>query len=152
MTLPADFKRLINTYGVGSFLNFIYPLSPFAPFDAAINLLSGSTLQRLRAYRSGQDEFPQYSPPFPAYPHKFGLFPWAITINGDTLFWLRQGTPDKWPVIICNSKFTEIYDRFDCTATEFLCRLFTGKIESEVFADDLLTLKLEFIPYSKKCS
>jgi hypothetical protein len=150
MKLPADFKKLINIYGTGCFLGFLYPLSPFAPFNTSLNMLSGDTRHLLYNYKSGQKEFPQYSPPFSAYPDESGLFPWAITVNGDTLFWLRQGNPNKWPIVVCDSKFSETYDRFDFTATEFLCRLFSGKISPEVFPDDLLTMKLEFVSYSKK--
>lgn len=147
MKFPSDFKKLIHVYGTGCFLGFLHPLSPFAPLRTALNLLSGATTQRLSAYESGQKEFPEYSPPFPAYPHVSGLFPWAITVNGDTLFWLRRGNPDKWPTVICDSKFSEQYDRFNCTATEFLCRLFSGKITPEVFPDDLLTMEHIFTPY-----
>ena len=147
MQLPADYRILVNVYGTGSFLKFLYVLSPFAPFDTSLNLLSGATKQRLSAYKSGQKEFPQYSPPFPAYPDESGLFPWAITVNGDTLFWLRRGNQNKWPVVICDSKFFEQYDHYNCTATEFLCRLFSGKIEPDVFPDDLLTMDRVFISH-----
>ena len=30
MALPMDFKILINSYGAGSFANFLFPFSPFA--------------------------------------------------------------------------------------------------------------------------
>jgi hypothetical protein len=150
MRLPVDFKKLINAYGTGCFLEFLYPLSPFAPFDTSLNLMSGATRQRLSAYKAGQKEFPQYSPRFPAYPHESGLFPWGITVNGDTLFWLRKGQPEKWPTVVCNSKFNrEWCDRFDITATTFLCRLFSGEIEPSAFPEDLLTREHSFTPYSK---
>jgi len=136
MKLPADFKKLINLYGAGCFLKFLCPLSPFAPFETSLNLLSGSTKRILSSYRSGREEFPQYSPEYPAYPHTSGLFPWGLTINGDTLFWLRQGEPEKWPTIVCDSKYTkEGCYRFDMTATEFLYRLFSGEIETEAFPE-----------------
>jgi len=54
--------------------------------------------------------------------------------------------------MVCDSKFSETHDRFNCAATEFLHSLFSGKISPEVFPDDLLTLKLEFVPYSEKQS
>jgi hypothetical protein len=153
MRLPVDFKKLINCYGTGCFLGFLYPLSPFAPFETSLNLLSGATKQRLTAYRSGLEEFPQYMPVYPVYPQESGLFPWGITANGDTLFWLRQGKPEKWPTIICNSKFTkETCDRFDMTATEFLYRLFSGEIKPEAFPEDLLSMEHLFAPYSKRKS
>lgn len=141
LRLPEDFKKLVAVYGTGCFLQFLYPLSPFAPFNTSLNLLSGATKQRLVAYRSGQDEFPQYTPTFPTYPHESGLFPWGITVNGDTLFWLREGQPENWPTVVCDSKFTKEYsERFDMTATEFLYRLFSGKIEPKAFPEDLLTM------------
>ena len=153
MRLPVDFKKLINLYGTGCFFEFLYPLSPFAPFETSLNLLSGATKQRLSAYRSGRKEFPQYMPAFPAYPQESGLFPWGITVNGDTLFWLRQGQPEQWPTVVCNSKFTkETCERFDMTATEFLHRLFSGKIEPEALPGDLLDMEHTFTPYSKSNS
>jgi hypothetical protein len=151
MALPADFKQLINIYGTGCFGKFLYPLTPFAPFGTSLNLLSG-TRQLLSLYKSGQKEFPQYSPPFPVYPSESGLFPWGITVNGDTLFWLREGNPNEWPTVVCDSKFSENYDQFDLTATEFLYRLFSGEITVNVFPDDLVTAPREFTPYSKSIS
>lgn len=153
MKLPVDFKKLINLYGTGCFLSFLYPLSPFAPFATSLNLLSGATKQLLAAYRSGLEEFPQYMPVYPAYPQESGMFPWGITVNGDTLFWLRQGKPEKWPTVVCDSKFTKEHcDRFDMTATEFLYRLCSGEIEPDAFPDDLRTADRLFAPYSKSKS
>ena len=151
MRLPADFKKLVSVYGTGCFLQFLYPLSPFAPFDTSLNLLSVETKQRVSYYRSGRDEFPQYVPNFPAYPEKSGLFPWGTTANGDTLFWLRRGQPENWPTIVFDSKYSkEKCDRFDMTATEFLYRLFSGKIEPKAFSEGLLTMERLFAPYSKR--
>jgi hypothetical protein len=150
MRLPNDYKTLINTYGTGCFFEFLYLLSPFAPFYTAFNLLSGGTMQLLSAYEAGRKEFPQYAPPFPAYPHKTGLFPWATTINGDTLFWLRDGGPDQWGVVICDSKFSERYDYFKMCATDFLCQLMLGKLKSKVFPQDVLVMGLTFTPYTEE--
>jgi hypothetical protein len=149
MELPDDYKKLINTYGTGCFLDFIYPLSPFAPFYVAFNLLSGGTMQFLSAYEAGRKEFPEYTPPFPAYPHKRGLFPWASTANGDTLFWLRDGSPNQWGVVVCDSKCSERYDHFKLCATDFLCQLMLGKLKSKVFPQDVLAMGLTFTPFSK---
>jgi hypothetical protein len=145
--LPDDYKKLINLYGAGCFVNFIYPLSPFAPFRVSFNLLSGTTKQTLNSYESGQKEFPEFSPPFPVYPHKPGLFPWAITTNGGTLFWLMNGKPDSWPVINCDSKFTENYERFNLNATNFLVQVMRGVIKSKIFPKDILSRGPTFTPY-----
>lgn len=147
MKLPDDFKRLINGYGAGCFSHFLYPLSPFAPFKTSLNLLSGETKQLLSAYTTGQVEYPQYAPPFPAYPKEGGLFPWAITINGDTLFWLRKGACEDWPIVICDSKFSEEYDLFELNSTEFLCQWILGELAPKVFPQGQPLPERIFVPY-----
>ena len=148
MKLPKDFKWLINCYGTGCFSKFIYPLSPFAPFKTSLNMLSGETKQLLSAYAAGQKEFPQYAPPFPVYPKESGLFPWAITINGDTLFWLREGACEHWTVVICDSKFSEEYDHIKLNSTGFLCRWILGEITPNVFPQGEPLPERVFVPYS----
>lgn len=149
MRLPDDFKDLINTYGTGCFLQFICLLSPFAPFNSPFNLLSGDTIRLLRAYEEGRKEYPQYAPPFPAYPHSTGLFPWATTPNGDTLFWLREGDPNQWGVVVCDSRLSERYDYFCTGAANFLCQLMLGKLKLKVFPEGLLSMGATFTPYSE---
>jgi hypothetical protein len=102
LELPSDFKKLVNSYGAGGFSRFLFPFSPFAPFTTDFNLLSGGTRQILSAYKEGRSAYPEYSPPFDAYPSKPGLFPWAKTINGDVLFWLTRGESSDWPVVVCD--------------------------------------------------
>lgn len=150
MELPDDYKSLVNVYGTGSFFEFLYPLTPFAPLDTALNILSRDTFRLLSAYEEGRKEYPQFSPPFRAYPHKPGLFPWATTINGNTLFWLKDGAPNQWTVVVCDSKFSERHDHFMLCATDFLAQLALGKIESNVFPDDVLTFGARFTPYTAK--
>lgn len=148
MELPDDYKKLVNIYGTGGFFEFIYPLTPFAP-NAAFNLLSRDTYRLLSAYEEGRNEYPQYSPPFHAYPHETGLFPWATTANGDTLFWLRDGGPNDWTVVLCDSKFSERHDHFKLNASDFLTQLALGQIESTVFPDDILWSGAIFTPYTE---
>jgi hypothetical protein len=132
LDLPTDYKEIIAAYGSGSFSDFIYLYNPFCPFWTSSNLLSGTTKQRLRAYREGQAQHPQYSPPFRAYPEPGGLFPWASTDNGDTLFWLTVGSPDKWTTVVCDSKTSEACDEFSFGVAEFLLCWLSGSLVSRV--------------------
>jgi hypothetical protein len=146
--LPADYKNLINSYGTGSFLNFLSPLSPFAPFSTSLNLLSdGKAL--LSAYQSGRKEFPEYSPPFEAYPHSGGLFPWATTVNGDVLFWLMRRHSDLWPTVVCDSKFSEDYELIEMSATALVCSWVTQGLKPRSFPLGLRGANSLFLPLAK---
>jgi hypothetical protein len=143
--LPEDYKNLINVYGTGSFFNFLSPLSPFAPFSTGLNLLSNAK-QLLSAYESGRKEFPEYSPPFEAYPHSCGVFPWATTVNGDVIFWLMRGRCDLWPTVVCDSKFSEDYELIEMDVTSFLCGWVNGAVSPPSFPPRLRVTNKPFLP------
>jgi hypothetical protein len=145
--LPPDFKKLLNSYGIGAFFGFLFPFSPFAPFMTDLNLLSGGTRQILSAYEKGRREYPEYTPPFNAHPSKPGLFPWARTINGDVLFWLTRGEPIRWPVVVCDSKFSEDYDLYEMDTTSFLCQWIGKKISPKAFPGNSVSREPPFAPY-----
>jgi hypothetical protein len=75
------------------------------------------------------------------------LFPWASTINGDTLFWLRKGDPDQWPTVICDSKFSEEYEIFELSATDFLVGWIKHLIVPRLFPSNLSDNEPLFVPY-----
>jgi len=147
-SLPKDYKSVINCYGMGYFLRFLRLFSPFDPFSSRLNLLSGDTKQILSAYESGRGDFPEYSPPFHAYPTESGLFPWATTVNGDVLFWLMRGAADKWPTVLCDSKFSEDYEIIDMGVAPFLCRWIAGQLSPKAFPRNLITDANAFVPHS----
>ncbi len=149
MHLPSDYKSIINRYGTGSFAGYLVLYNPFCPFASSLNLLSGTTKQRLHAYEEGQKEFPQYSPPFPCYPRHGGLFPWGTTENGDTLFWLTEGLPNDWNTVVCDSKFSERYERFPMSTSEFIRAWLCGEVSPSTFAPDLVTCEAQMFTQMK---
>jgi hypothetical protein len=53
--------------------------------------------------------------------------PFGCGDNRQYLFWLADGEPDDWPVLLWPPE--RQFLRFDMPMTEFLYKLFTGKID-----------------------
>jgi hypothetical protein len=84
LELPADFKALISSYGLGQFVDFINPLTPFG----SRNLLLRSAQRLLDSERPFREANPDDCP-YPYYPEAGGLLEWAGTDNGDRLCFLH---------------------------------------------------------------
>ena len=132
LILPADYKNLVGAYGTGSWKGFLWVLNPFA-LNRFLNLLvqTESQLDAERVTRAGcPDQIP-----FPIHPEPGGLLPWAMTDNGDRLYWLTKGHADHWPTIIYESRGPR-YDSFDMSCCEFLRKWVAGHLTVSVFPDD----------------
>ena len=95
MQLPGAYKRLINLFGASTWCDFLHVLSPF---DFRLNLQARGK-EILDVMRECRKEFPSHYP-LPLFPERGGLLPWAITDNGDTLYFITQCSPDDWPTLI----------------------------------------------------
>lgn len=137
--LPADYRTLIAHYGTGGFLNFLGINSPFASRSA----LMAYHKREAAYYRDMQHVFP-------IYPEDSGLLCVGADENGDKLFWLMQGTPDKWPVVFFSSDF-DAYELYDHNLTTFLVRWLRGAIEPNFIAPLRLleTRSFVFTPYAQ---
>ncbi len=95
LTLPGSYKSLVDKFGASQWEKFLHVLSPFE---------DRSNLQRrgkeiLDADRASRREFP-WLYPLALFPEPGGLLPWAITDNGDTLYFITSSPPDEWPTLI----------------------------------------------------
>ncbi|TYC09653.1 SMI1/KNR4 family protein [Micromonospora sp. MP36] len=93
--LPTEYVALMDLYGAGIWSNWLRFATP---------LRSGATLaayaqERLGWYRDLRDQFPEYHP-LPIWPEPGGFLPFASSIDGDSLGWLTEGEPDRWPLIV----------------------------------------------------
>jgi len=120
--LPVDYKSLIETYGTGAFAEFLWVLNPFTP-NENLSLISVAK-RRLEGERENRRAFPI---PYPLFPEKGGLLPWAVTDNGDTLFWLTVGNPEQWHTVLNPSRSND-YHRYEVGAVGFL----TGWLRDEL--------------------
>ena len=132
LKLPEDYKRIVCTYGTGYWMEFLWVLNPFSKGEY-FNLQEQIRSQ-LDAEREIKKEYPEEIP-FPIYPEEGGLLPWAMTDNGDRLYWLTSGLPEQWATIIYESRGPE-YDKRKSSCSEILLRWVTGKIKIKVFPED----------------
>lgn len=141
LTLPDDFKQYINTFGTGHLAGFIYPLNPFSTKKhLKLDDRSQILLTALREIREIDPE----ECPYPIYPEKHGLFPWAITDNGDVLYWYTTGEPQDWMIVVNESRGPE-YEKFAMSTTTFLGGILLGNVKSDILSD-CLDQSVLFVP------
>jgi hypothetical protein len=93
LSLPGSYKVLVERFGASSWREFLHVLSPF---DERGWRRVAATLEADRALRR---DFPHYYP-LPLHPEPGGLLPWAVSDNGDTLYFVTAGPPDEWPTLV----------------------------------------------------
>jgi len=138
--LPSDYKDYINVFGTGCLSNFIWV---FNPFSKNLNLnLHNQISAQLNAITTLEKEFNE-SCPYPIYPELGGLLPWGITDNGDVMFWIANGEPDSWKIVVHESRGT-MYEMFETTLTNFLIDLSLERIVSKIIPIELLNRDAQF--------
>ncbi len=126
--LPGSYKVLVERFGASSWQDFLHVLSPF---DERRWRRVAATLD---ADRVSRREFPQHYP-LPLYPEPGGLLPWAVTDNGDTLYFITAGPPDEWPTLIRGPRAPEFEVSFLPPA--LLVHNFTaGRFQSVILPSD----------------
>jgi len=109
VTLPGSYKRLIDMFGASRWNNFLRILSPFDE-NPNLNLLKkGETV--LEADRITRSQFAHHYP-LPLHPELGGLLPRAITVNGDTLYFITAAAADDWPTVIKDARSPEFEVNF----------------------------------------
>ncbi len=144
LTPPDDFKGIINRYGAGTFSDFLIVLNPFLP-SAYLNFVRGSE-EILHSARMVRESSREMHPKL--FPEPEGLFPWAVTETGDTLFWRTGGPEADWPVVLRKSGGQEIIT-YPMSATAFLAEWLGRRSLENVFARDEYVNVPEFAPFRK---
>jgi hypothetical protein len=147
--LPEDYKSFVDSYGTGSFDDFI---SVYNPFAANENLNLFYVLDVLYQADRGTHLKIGYDwtavHPFKLFPAREGLLPWGGTASfGDFFFWQVKGSPQSWETIFYNLRSGE-YEVWKYPLTEFLYRLFQRQIESVLLPENYPPRQttLSFIP------
>lgn len=124
--LPTDFMQFIDAYGSVELNSHVVVFNPFSQ-SANINFFEGA-FSSLAVLRTIKNEFPDCIPE-PLYFEKGGLLPWGFSTVGDIYCWVTQGISGTWKIaVVCRDGD---YEAFAMTMTQFLARVFTGKIRSE---------------------
>lgn len=132
LSLPADYKNLVQCYGTGSFWEFVWPLSP-ATLNPNLRLdtRASKIIASLASTREVEPEFP-----FSFFPSAGGLYPWAVTDNGDTFCWEIRGDANGWHTIVLEGRGFGWTRHQDCPS-QFLYRLGTARRPSRLLPESL---------------
>lgn len=124
--LPDDYKRFINAYGSGEFCDLLWLLNPFSTGEG-MNLL-----HRLGPisdhYRMGRDKYFPERCPYPIFPEPGGLLPLGGDTNGNNIFWITTGPPDRWSVVLYDWRGGYDSERHEMPLVEFLVGWLSGEI------------------------
>ena len=132
ITFPSDYKEFISSYGTVCIADFIYVFNPISK-NRNVNLVEMRD-QVLNGFRYLRDKYGASEVPFPLYPEPGGLLPCGTTDNGNTLFWLTDGSPENWPLIVSAPRDAR-YEKFDMTLTEFMTKILSRRISCMVFPE-----------------
>jgi len=130
--LPNDFKACVETFGSGSFDNFLWVLNPFS---ANPHLRLADQIKRtLGALRELKSDDPEELP-YSLFPEDEGLLPWGMTDNGDGLYWHTGGDTSRWTVVVNAARDPEC-EEFPLGLTDFLVQILSKKVRSDIFPGD----------------
>lgn len=144
ISLPEDFRDLSSTYGSGSFVDegklHIFFYNPFSADFLQKVKIHCSVIQDLK-----KDEGGDYIP-FKVFPKKGGMLVWGRDDNGNDLFWLAKGPPEKWPIIIRSNDGQ--LEQFEESTTGFLARIFTRQLSANVWPEPFFQdpIRIRFTP------
>ncbi|WP_309090647.1 SMI1/KNR4 family protein [Phenylobacterium sp.] len=141
--LPADYKEFVLLYGSGYFMEFLGVSVPRA-WNENVRIATNAKI----ITRNFREHEPLDPYPYGFWPDPGGLLPFGTTDNGDELFWLTEGAPDTWRVVVWD-RGMQTFETFDCGLTDFLAGLATGTILPKAFPEDLLPCELLFQPDSR---
>jgi hypothetical protein len=129
--LPDDYKLITNVYGSGNFNDFFYLFNPFDSIAESGHLVNQALrrdcygLSLLDFYNEIRSIDPGLCP-FPTFPETRGLLPLGGDTNGGYAFWLMEGTPHDWPLILYPD-FSGI-ERHDLPLVDFLVLWLSGAL------------------------
>jgi len=136
LRLPADLFDIAATYGSGEFYNGA--IEVYNPFTDRYKARVEGELDRLREGLQRGAEFP-----YGVHPVSPGLFPWGADDNDNAMFWLTEGSPEHWPVVVKTAE--DQFEKWEMAVTTFLAQALTNRIKSILwqtpFRQDKLTFK-----------
>jgi hypothetical protein len=143
--LPEDWRQFGLAYGSGAFHDAgrldIWILNPFsAEFEAKSTLLQAN----LEAMKAGEGD--DYVP-YPVFPAKGGLLALGDDVNGNELYWLTAGRPDKWRIVV-RGHSNDSYEEFDGPLFSFLAGVFRKEVSVGAWPDPFFSdrRRLSFRP------
>lgn len=120
LDLPRDLFDFGTHYGSGAFHGgFLQVFNPFWAEYRDVIAVQLSILVDIRKSIAG-------SVPYSIHPEKEGLFPIARDDNGNRVFWLMEGHPDTWPIVLQSE--SNQWERWDMPMTTFFAKALNNEI------------------------
>ena len=132
--LPGDFKAFTERYGSGMVDDFLYLFNPFVAGQDGNLVVEKDRV--LAAYRQTRARFPNRLA-LPPFPEPGGVLPLGRTDNGDELYWVTDGDPDRWPVALVESR-AALQELHQVPVTGFLVALVANQLTSRILPEDVL--------------
>ena len=121
LRLPEDLIQFAEQYGSGTLGT---TLTVYNPFSEHYHLDSGKITNLYRMLKQNEgDEFI----PYDIHPSNPGLYSFATDVNGHTLWWLTEGEPEKWPILLMT--VDAAFERWEMSMTTFLAKIFRAEID-----------------------
>lgn len=140
--LPLDYKYFLGQYGTGVIDGFMWIYSPAAKNRYLDLRLRGQEI--LDAIAESSAKSPSLYPT--SFPTAGGLLPLGCTDNGDTIYWVTEGSPCEWKIAVMDARSPRVY-RYDGGLVSFLVSVMSRSIEGGVFPEDFPTaLPVAFDP------
>ncbi len=141
--LPADYKQFVEEYGRGCLFDYIHIFTTF-PTDPRGGL-KNEVKRIFGGYKIVTEEYPE-AMPYPLFPEKGGLLPFAQSEVGNELCWVTNGTPNRWLVMFV-SIGSERYEQYDCSFVEFLCGIISRELRCGSVPEEVLDYEPKFVPF-----
>jgi hypothetical protein len=140
--LPQDYKDFSRLYGSGLFMDF---LIVYVPEIQNSRLTLEPQVREAPMMFSSQETLP-----YPFWPHVAGLIRFGCTDFGDQLYWLPEGEPDDWKVVMWqrHGPYDQAFEKFDCGMAEFLGGLADGTVVPRAYSEGLERYEPMFQPHS----
>jgi hypothetical protein len=133
IALPADYKRLIQTYGGGQFAGTLWLLEPGCPEEMYDLVAQTAEREEILADLWDADE----AKPSELHDGSARLVPWGYVEGaGHYLYWLvRPGAePEKWTVIL-NEGRGPLWEAHSASCSRFVLDVVAGTTTSSYFTD-----------------
>lgn len=139
-SLPSDYKRLVDTYGLGSFGNFFHVFCPYAGPTKGLDL----EYQHERTTWA-LDYLAEHGRTLP-HPSA-DLLSCGRSDNGDVTYWITAGTddPEQWRIRLGESR-GHLWEEFNGGLGEWLEAVLSRRTRMKIFPKDFPHRTVRFTP------
>ena len=141
LTFPDDFKQFLWLYGSGKIDDFLWVLNP-ASANENLHLLT-----QLARFTEAMTEVQSYGEivPYKLFPEHGYILPFALTDNGDVMFWITAPHEGPWRVGIGAAR-ESAWEEWDMPMTNLLSKILSSDIETPLFPSSFPSKPAGFSP------